>query len=195
VKGEKRGQEIADKVRKDLAKFGLLTSEKKCVWKVTQEMEWTGWIINTKSFKIFVPERKLLKAEQKLKQLLAQVGRTVKVKELSSMVGLLISFGLAECRSARFHTRFATMLVAKVAEEKGWGASLRLPREVGVELRFWQQNLRRLKCQTILKKAGVQVVHPMILCSDAGGHMARGYMIQNRKVCNNTVFQVDLSNE
>ena len=48
-----------------------MTSEDKCTWKVTQEIEWTGWRINTKDFMIYVPERKILKAEGKLELLLA----------------------------------------------------------------------------------------------------------------------------
>ena len=36
---------MADRVKKDLAEFGLITSEDKCFLKVTQEMERTGWLI------------------------------------------------------------------------------------------------------------------------------------------------------
>ena len=46
------------------------------------------------------------------------------------MVGLIISFGLAVGRSARFYTRFSAIEVASVAEEKGWEAWLVLPVEV-----------------------------------------------------------------
>ena len=95
VAGEKEAQEMADRVKEDLAHFGLMTSEDKCTWRVTQEIEWTGWRINTKDFMIYVPERKILKAEGKLELLLAQAGQDVKVKELASLVGLVISFGLA----------------------------------------------------------------------------------------------------
>jgi hypothetical protein len=86
-----------------------MTSEDKCTWKVTQEIEWTGWRINTKDFMIYVPERKILKAVGKLELLLAQAGQDVKVKELASLVGLVISFGLAVGSSARFYTRFSTI--------------------------------------------------------------------------------------
>ena len=191
----RKAQELANRVKADLAKFGLLTSDEKCVWEVTQEMEWTGWIINTKEFKIFLPERKILKAEEKLEALLAKVGKPVKVRELSSVVGLIISFGLAVGRSARFHTRFATMEVARVVEEKDWGASMVLTMEVVSELRFWKANLRRLNGQPIRKRAGVQVLRPQFLYSDAGGHMAGGCVIENRKVCDDTVFQVNLTEE
>ena len=35
----KEAQEMSDRVRKDLADFGLITSKDKFFWKVTQEME------------------------------------------------------------------------------------------------------------------------------------------------------------
>ena len=52
------------------------------------------------------------------------VGKSIKVKTLSSVVGLLISFGLAVGRVARFFTRFSTMVVVKVVEAHSWGASM-----------------------------------------------------------------------
>ena len=111
-------QKMADKVKRDLNEFGLI-SEDKCTWEVTQELEWTGWRINTKEFMIYVPERKVVKAEKKLDELLLKVGKKVKLRELSSGVGLIIGFGLAVGRSAGFYTRFFTIKVAKVLEERG----------------------------------------------------------------------------
>ena len=54
-------------------------------------------------------ERKIVKAEDKLEVLLRRVGQVIKVKELASVVGLIISFGLAVGRSARFYTRFSSI--------------------------------------------------------------------------------------
>ena len=47
-----------------------MTSEDKCTWRVTQEIEWTGWRINTKDFMIYVPERKIVKAADAESELL-----------------------------------------------------------------------------------------------------------------------------
>ena len=194
VAGEREAQVMADRVKEDLAMFGLMTSEDKCTWKVTQEIEWTGWRIDTKDFMIYVPERKIVKAEGKLELLLAQVGNDVKVKELASLLGLIISFGLAVGRSARFHTRFSTIEVARTTE-KGWGACLVLTEEVLAELRFWVENLRALSGQKIRRGAGVQVVQPKMLYSDAGGNMAGGCMIVNKRVCEDTIFKINMSEE
>ena len=133
-----------------------------------------GWRINTKKFMIYVTEQKVVKAEKKLDQLLLKVGKKVKLRELSSVVGLIISFGLAVGRSARFYTRFSTTEVARVSEEKGWEAWLVLSVEVLEELPYWRANLRRLNGQKIRKRAGVQVVRPKLLYSDAGGRGLHG---------------------
>ena len=103
----------------------------------------------------------------------------MKVKELGSLVGLIISFQLAVGRSARFYTRFSTIEVARVAEEKGWSTCLVLTEEVLSELRFWKENLRKLNGQKICREAGVLVVRPRMLYSDAGSNMAGGCMIVN----------------
>jgi hypothetical protein len=70
-----------------------------------------------------------------------------------------------------------------------------LSEEVLAELRFWRENLRALNGQKIRRRAGVQVVQPKMLYSDAGGNMAGGCMIVNKKVCEDTVFKVNLSEE
>ena len=62
-------------------------------------------------------EKKLLKVELKLDVLLRMRGKKIKVKDLCSVVGLIISFGLGVGRAARFHTRFSTMEVTMVVEQ------------------------------------------------------------------------------
>ena len=83
-----------------------------------------------------MPERKIAKAEDKLEALQSRAGQAVKVRELASVVGLIISFGLAVGRSARFYTRFSSIEVARTVEEDGWGASLVLSEEVLAEMKF-----------------------------------------------------------
>ena len=62
VAGRDEAQAVSDVIKADLAQFGLMTSEDKCSWTVTQEIEWTGWRINTAEFMIYVPERMIVKA-------------------------------------------------------------------------------------------------------------------------------------
>ena len=52
VQGQVKAQKVSDVIKEDLAQFGLMTSEDKCTWTVTQEIEWTGWRINMWEFMI-----------------------------------------------------------------------------------------------------------------------------------------------
>ena len=70
-----------------------------------------------------------------------------------------------------------------------------LSEEVLAEVRFWKENVRKLNGQKIRREAGVQVVQPRMLYSDAGGHMAGGCMIVNKQVLEDSVFQVNLAEE
>ena len=63
-------------------------------------------------------EKKIVEAEGKIEVLLRRVEKVVKVKGFVSVVGLIVSFGLAEGRSARFYTRFI-----KVKELPSWVSS------------------------------------------------------------------------
>ena len=193
--GEQEAQAMADKVKKDLKYFGLLTSDDKCQWKVTQELEWTGLRINTREFKVYIPDWKLEKAECKLDLLLGRLEHLVPIKELASVVGLITSFGLGMGRACRFYTRFSSMQVAKVSREKGWKSSILLADETVRELRFWRLNMKRLNGQMIRKTPGVKVMRPRELYSDAGGFMAGGGRVENKKVFKDTVFQVHLTPE
>ena len=93
--------------------------------------EWTGWRIDTVEFKIYVLERKLIKAEEKLDQLITLVGRSIKVKTLSSFMGLFISFGgLAMGRAARFFHQ----VLHDGSGQGGGGAQL--GRQVGCDSKF-----------------------------------------------------------
>ena len=63
------------------------------------------------------------------------------------------------------------------------------------EVRFWVENLRELNGQKIRRQAGVQVVQPRMMYSDAGGHMAGGCMMVNKRPRSDSVFQVNLTEE
>ena len=195
LRGRERAQAAADRMKEDLGRFGLLTSEDKCEWKVTQELEWTGFVINTKDFKVFVPERKIVKCESKIDELMEKGGGPVKLKELASVVSLIISFGLGMGRPCRFFTRFSSMAIAEAEKKVGWNGMLCLTQEVCREMEYWRRSMRRINGHPIRHRPGVKVVRPKMLYSDAGGCLAGGGQIENRKVYDNMVFQTNLTEE
>ena len=193
---EKDCRKAAEVVKRDLEELGLLVSPEKCEWVPSQEIEWTGFIINTKTFDVKIPEDKVKKAERKVEEILRSPNQ-VPVKTLASFTGLIISFSPGIGRTTRFRTRFMTMEIARTAEEQGWKASISLSLEVLKELNFWKQNLRSLNGFPIRTGAGVQVVRqrPSKYYSDAGGHMMGGGQIENKVVYNETVFKYSMTTE
>ena len=182
-------------MRSDLSDLGLLVSEEKCNWNVSQEVVWTGLRINTREFKVYIPDMKIERAEAKLVELLEKKDEEVELKKLASVVGLVISFGPGMGRACRFFTRFSSIIIAKVSEESGWKSKVKMPEEVVKELYYWRKNLRVLNGQMIRKSPGVKVVRPRMVYSDAGGHMAGGGQVENKRVVDNTVFQVNLTED
>ena len=67
--------------------------------------------------------------------------KTMRIKELASFVGLVVSCGPAVGRASRFRTRFASIQVAEAVEKYGWKGELRLEPEVREEVRFWAENV------------------------------------------------------
>ena len=57
------------------------------------------------------------------------------------------------------------------------------------EVRFGVQNFRELNGQKIRRQAGGQVVQTRMMYSDAGGHVAGGCMMVNRRARPDSVFQ------
>ena len=151
-------------VRSDLVSYGLLTSEPKCAWGARLRLTWTGFEWDTLNFKSWVPEQKLEKALEKIRQLKEKKGGWVMVRELASVVGLLGSFQPAMGDIARFYTRSMLTQVAEVSEAGGWKAKLCLSERALGELDFWEKNMRGINGHRMRKEDKViRVYHDMNL--------------------------------
>ena len=73
------------RVREELRKYGLLASEEKSAWGARQVLVWTGFLWDTRKFKLFVTEDKLKRVEHLLVEILEQ--RFVKVRKLARVAG------------------------------------------------------------------------------------------------------------
>ena len=56
VRGKDKAVSASLRVRDDLDRYGLLASEVKLEWGVRTRMVWTGFLWDTREFKLFVPE-------------------------------------------------------------------------------------------------------------------------------------------
>ena len=104
VRGRSEALEASRTVRKELGRYGLLASEEKLAWGARQSLVWTGFLRDTRKFKLYVMEDKLKRVELLLEEILEQ--RFMKVRKLARVAGMVGSFYLAMGdMMTRFHTR------------------------------------------------------------------------------------------
>ena len=77
VKGRLKTLKASRRVREELRKYGLLASEEKLAWGARQLLVWTGFLWDTRRFKLYVTDDKLKRVELLLEEILEQ--RFVKV--------------------------------------------------------------------------------------------------------------------
>ena len=161
-------------VRQDLINYGLLISESKCSWGARRSLEWTGFIFDTVSFQLWVPEAKLARAQAKVEGLLVAKSDLVCVRDLASLAGLLISFGLAMGEVVRFNTRAMMIRIAEVTEAQGWSAKIELGYRVIEELIFWKQNIVLVNGHVMRKEDRVITAETREMFSDASEFLLGG---------------------
>ena len=86
---------MAELAKSDLAKFGLIVSEEKCVWSPVQKLVWTGIEWDLVKFECSIPQLKLEKAESKVQSLISRRAKELPVKDLAILCGFLISFQIS----------------------------------------------------------------------------------------------------
>ena len=104
-------------------KYGLLMSEDKSEWGARRRIVWTGFVWDTVQFKLFVPEEKLQRAEDLVRELLEKSSELVKVQKIAKIAGMIGSFTLAIGSVARFHSRGMLSQVAREVSKEGWECS------------------------------------------------------------------------
>ena len=61
VQGQVAAQEMADRIRTNLAYLGLLISPEKCEWEVAQMREWVGFIWDTVNWIVSISPKMISK--------------------------------------------------------------------------------------------------------------------------------------
>ena len=101
--GESNALEASTLVQSTLSQAGLVANVKKSIWKHTQRLQWLGFVIDLSQGLIEVPRDRLTAVACKL-QRVCQL-KLVPAKQLASVVGSIISMGLAIGPVSRFMTR------------------------------------------------------------------------------------------
>ena len=197
ITGKEAAIWASERVRKDLKKYGLLVSEEKSEWGARREIVWTGLVWDTVEFKLFVLEEKLQRAENLVKEMLRKSSELVKVRMIAKIAGLLGSFTLAMGSVARFYSRGMLSQVAKVVSKEGWESSCIPDEKVVGELRFWEDNLRKLNGWTmrVLEDTTYCKEGCINMFSDASDFQLAGAQIEDGEVSWDTRFKVALTEE
>ena len=103
TKGETNALEASALVQSTLNSAGFVAHATKSIWKPTQRLQWLGFVVDLSKGQIEVPEDKLAAVKGKLQK--SYQLRLVSAKHLASVVGSILSMGLAIGPVARFMTR------------------------------------------------------------------------------------------
>ena len=123
-------------VQSDLSRCGLTLNEAKCIWKPSSCMEWLGLITNLNRMTFSVPVEKRLSIYEYLTKLRKTGYATA--RELSRIVGYLVSIKLAVGPRALLSTRYLQMAIS---EAPCWEFRIHFTSEIFGEFSYWSKKL------------------------------------------------------
>ncbi len=170
VAGEQAAMEGSQLVRSTLAKAGFVAHPTKSKWQPTRRLIWLGFVVDTALGQVEVPQDKLLALHGTLER--ATQSERIQARSLASIVGKIISMGLAFGPESRFMTH---SLYAVLESRHAWCETLLLSGEASEELRFWAASLDDYNAQPIWHSpSAVRVVY-----SDASDTGYWGYVVEH----------------
>ena len=155
----------------DIRKAGLTVNEKKSRFVPSQRCVWLGFILDFKEGKIFVEQDKLDVLTDDIDRILS-LYPMVKVREVASLVGRILSMARAVGSLARMFTR---SLYAAIGSRMSWYAVVCLDARAKAEMEFWKANVHRLNGHAMwFASSAVRVAY-----SDASGIGFGGYAVEH----------------
>ena len=170
VKGEENAHTASTLVQTTLEKSGFVANVAKSNWTPTQRLQWLGFVLDLKKGHIEIPPDRIDATRHRL-QAVRDV-KTIQARHLASIVGKIISMGLAIGPVSRFMTR---SMYALLETRNSWGEGLEISPEARHELKFWEACLADYSFQPIWHRpSAVRVVY-----SDASETGYGGYVVEH----------------
>ena len=146
---------------RELQALGFKPNHKKCVWEPVQVIEFLGFIVNSKTMKIYLPEEKIQKVMKECRHTINK--RSVTARHLAHLIGLLSSTAPA-ISVAPLHYRGLQRLRQKALQNSrgNYDHEILVDEEAEADLLWWVEHVRG--------SDGHPVVHPSadtILTTDA----------------------------
>ena len=163
-------------VRADLTRYGFLINEEKSLWEPVQVITWLGTVFDTFQGVISVTERRISKLKSSISFIRKVDCKSVKVRDLASVVGQVTSLTSCVGSVARIMTR---SLYAAVNQKLRWNSEVELTKEACAELAFWSENVESLNfhCPWVPLQPPVKFVY-----SDASDHACSSFIDNEHKV-------------
>ena len=170
VRGEEEAKKASGWVRNTLQKSGFVINEDKSVWTPSYCIAWLGFEIDLLKGQINVRKSKLQALQAMLEG--ALVSHSLQARYIASIVGKIISMGIALGPVARFMTR---NLYALLESRYAWCDVLEISPLVRMELEFWASCLPKYNAQPLWHTpSAVRVVY-----SDASDTGYGGYTVEH----------------
>ena len=167
-KTEKLTRAMCQTIIGDLTLAGFTINAEKSILQPTQQGIWLGFLIDTKSFTLTVPECKI-------KDLISEMTKTVTRKtttarKIARIAGKIISMGPAIGPLSRLFTRKMFKLVDVAGH---WDQPTVLDAETRIEIEFWLKNINSSNGYRIKPNHAIT----KIVFSDASNHSFGGFII------------------
>ena len=127
---------ISAEIQSDLYKAGFLVNQEKSIWIPVQRLEWLGFEWNLSVGYIGIPKHKLENLRVKINTIKNK--KSVSARDLSSVVGSIISFKFAFGPVCQMTTRNLSSLISNAPS---WDDPIFLSLKANRELDFWQKNV------------------------------------------------------
>ena len=163
-------------VHADLTRYGFLINEDKSLWEPVQNITWLGTVFDTDRGFISVTESRISKLKSSIKLIRKIDCKIVKVKDLASVVGQVISLTHCVGGVARIMTR---SMYAVVNQKLSWNSEVKLTDEACDELAFWDENVDSLNFHS--PWAPLQPPAKFVY-SDASDHACSSFIDNDHKI-------------
>ena len=163
---------LGEHIKGDLLSSGFVPNATKCVWIPVQLLEFLGVMLDSLNGTIYIPERRLLRAQSVIAEIFAvlKVHRSIHVRKIASIVGQIISMSVVIGHVSQIMTRY---LSADILCARHWEQYIGLSDESLHQLKFWQENMRLINTKSIFEAQKCT----KIVFSDASATGYAGYEV------------------
>eukprot|EP00731_Ephydatia_muelleri_P008282 Em0004g620a len=176
-------------VRDTLSRAGWVCNEEKSVWVPTHRLCWLGFTLDLEKGSISVPEGKVRALQHMLK--VAAKQSSLVARDIASLIGRIVSMGLALGLVARFMTQ---ALFGLLETRLAWCNMSPIIQEACEEITFWTESFDQFNAQPIWHRpAAARCVYSDASDTGYGGctvehgvHIAQGNWLPDEAVQSST---------